>query len=198
MLDWGKIRPDYRIILETVEFRATVLDLGCGNGDLLAMLEKEKKAKGQGIEIDEKAIYECVAKGVSVHHGDIDTGLSEYRDNSFDYVILNQSLQQVKNVENVIADSLRVGKNVIVGVPNFAYYKARIQLGLLGKSPETSSLPYKWYETPNLRFLTLKDFIDFCKSKNIKIKNARYTGESFRIYLFQNLFANVGIFTLSK
>ena len=197
MADWGKIRPDHRVILENIEPHSTVLDLGCGSGDLLDLLVKEKKVKGQGIEIDDKAIYECITKGLSIHHGDIDSGLSEYRDKAFDYVILNQSLQQVKNVEEVITDSLRVGRKVIVGIPNFAYYKARVQLGLFGRSPETSSLPYKWYETPNLRFLTLKDFIDFCKSKKIHIEKVQYVGEKRRVRFLPNLIANVGIFTIS-
>lgn len=198
MIDWSKIRPDNRAILEMVEARTSVLDLGCGSGELMDLLEKEKKVKAVGIEIDDKAIYDCVAKGLTVHHGDIDSGLSEYRDKTFDYVILNQSLQQVKHIDPVIEDALRVGRKVIVGVPNFAFIRARVQLGLLGHSPMTSSLPYKWYETPNLRFLSINDFYDYCKEKKIKIEKTSFVGEKSKVYIFPNFFASVGIFLLSK
>ncbi|MDD4955804.1 MAG: methionine biosynthesis protein MetW, partial [Candidatus Omnitrophica bacterium] len=114
------IKSDHKAILDMVEANSSVLDLGCGDGDLLELLMLKKNVRGQGIEIDEQAIYRCVAKGLSVLHGDIDTGLSEYKDKAFDYIILNQSLQQLKHVETVLFDALRVGKKVIVGFPNFA------------------------------------------------------------------------------
>ena len=116
-MNYDAIRLDHRIILEMVPRGSSVLDLGCGTGELLFLLVKEKGARAQGIEIDEQAIYKCVARGLNVIHGDIDTGLSEYRDKSFDYVILNQSLQQVEHLEPVLMDSLRVGRKVIVGFP---------------------------------------------------------------------------------
>ena len=108
---------------------------------------------GQGLEIDEQAIYKCVARGLNVLHGDLDSGLSEYLDYSFDYVILNQCLQQLRHVETVFTDSLRVGKKVIVGFPNFAHFTARLQLGFKGRAPVTPALPYAWFDTPNLHFL---------------------------------------------
>jgi methionine biosynthesis protein MetW len=130
-------RIDHRIILELIEPRSTVLDLGCGTGELLELLIKERNIKGQGIEIDEQAIYQCVARGVNVFHGDIDSGLSEFNDKSFDYLILNQSLQQIRHVDPVLKDALRVGRRVIVGFPNFAYYRARLQMVFGGKAPMT-------------------------------------------------------------
>jgi len=175
-----------------------VLDLGCGIGELLYILIKEKNVQGQGIEIDEQAIYQCVAKGLNVLHGDIDTGLSEYRDKSFDYVILNQSLQQVTHFETVLTEALRVGKKIIVGFPNFAYYKARIQLFFQGKAPMTPSLPYAWHDSPNVHFLSIADFIDYCQARKLTIEQSIYLGEKARIFLFPNLFANIGIFLLSK
>jgi methionine biosynthesis protein MetW len=152
--------------------------------------------QGQGIEIDEQAIYKCVAKGLNVLHGDIDTGLSEYQDKSFDYVILNQSLQQVRHFELVLADALRVGKKVIVGFPNFAYYPARFQLFFQGKTPITPTLPYAWYDSPNVHFLSIADFITYCRTKNIHIDHQIYLDAKKRVFFWPNFFANIGIFLL--
>jgi len=193
-----KISLDYKIILGLIEPRATVLDLGCGTGELLHLLVKDKFVRAQGIEIDEQAIYKCVAKGLSVFHGDIDSGLAEYKDKSFDYVILNQSLQQIRHVDTVLNDALRVGKKVIVGFPNFAYYKARLQMFFRGEAPVTGSLPYQWYETPNLHFLSIADFIHYCHSKQIDIRKMICIGEKRRIPVLPNLFAQVGIFLISR
>jgi len=192
------IHLDHRVILELIEPRSSVLDLGCGTGDLLYLLVKEKGARVQGIEIDEQAIYKCVAKGLNVFHGDVDSGLAEYKDKSFDYVILNQSLQQVRHVDTVLRDALRVGKKVVVGVPNFAYYTARLQMFFRGKAPVTGSLPYQWYETPNLHFLSIADFIHYCRSKQIDIQQMICVGSKNKVNILPNLFAQVGIFLISK
>ena len=154
-------RLDHQLICDLITPESSVLDLGCGDGDLLRLLAQEKQVNGQGIEIDEKEIYKCVEKGLNVLHGDIDSELAEYKDDSFDYVILNESLQQVLHLEEVLFNALRVGKKVIVGFPNFTYYKSRFQLCFLGRTPVTAALPYKWYQTPNLHFLSLTDFIIF-------------------------------------
>lgn len=191
------IRLDHKVIAELIEPRSLVLDLGCGEGELLYVLIKDKFVRGQGIEIDEQAIYKCVAKGLNVFHGDVDSGLAEYKDKSFDYVILNQSLQQIRHVDTVLKDALRVGKKVIVGIPNFAYYKARLQMFFRGQAPVTGALPYQWYETPNLHFLSIKDFIIYCRSKKITIEKSAFLGAKRRIFLFPNLFAQVGIFLIS-
>jgi methionine biosynthesis protein MetW len=191
-------RLDHRIIGELVEPGSSVLDLGCGAGELLYMLIRGKGARGQGIEIDEQAIYACVAKGLNVLHGDIDSGLSEYPDGSFDYVILNQSLQQVRHVEPVMSDCLRVAKRVIVGFPNFAHIKGRLQMFFRGRAPVTASLPYQWYQTPNLHFLSISDFFDFCRKKEINIERCEYIGDRGRIHIFPNIFAQTGIFLISK
>ncbi|MDD5129895.1 MAG: methionine biosynthesis protein MetW [Candidatus Omnitrophica bacterium] len=192
------IQLDHAVILDLVNPQSTVLDLGCGNGDLLYLLIKEKKARGQGIEIDDQAIYKCVAKGLNVFHGDVDSGLAEFNDKSFDYVILNQSMQQILHVDKVLSDALRVGKKVIVGFPNFAYYKSRLQIFFRGKSPVTESLPYQWYETPNLHFLSILDFKKYCRTKNITIERQVCIGEKHQIPFLRNLFAQVGIFLISK
>jgi len=181
-----------------VETDSSVLDLGCGTGDLLSLLVREKNVKAQGIEIDDKAIFECVAKGLSVFQDDIDTGLPEYGDNSFDFVILNQSIQQVKNPDRVLKEALRVGRRVIVGIPNFAYIKARFQIGFAGKVPVTPSLPYEWYNTPNLHFLSLLDFTQYCKKQDIRIESAHYLGRNRKVSILPNLFGETGIFVLKS
>ncbi|MDD5595753.1 MAG: methionine biosynthesis protein MetW, partial [Candidatus Omnitrophica bacterium] len=161
-MKFNHVSLDYQVILGIIDPDAKVLDLGCGNGDLLFLLAKEKNAKVQGIELDEQAIYKCVEKGLSVFHSDIDSGLSEYPDKSFDYVILNQSLQQVKKAEFVLREALRVGKKVVVGFPNFANIKARGMLFFRGKAPISKSFPFHWYDSPNVRFLSISDFKDYC------------------------------------
>jgi methionine biosynthesis protein MetW len=191
-------RIDYRIIYRIIKSKSRVLDLGCGDGELLSFLVKEKKVKAQGIELNEAAIYNCVEKGLSVFHGNIETGLSGYPDNAFDYVILNQSMQEVKDVEHVVDEALRIGKKVIVGFPNFAQIKARSRLFLKGKVPITSSLPYRWYNTPNLHFLSIIDFKDFCREKNIKILKKFYLSKNKVIKILPNLLALNAIFLIKK
>lgn len=194
---YDDIRLDHKIILGFVKLRASVLDLGCGTGELLYVLIKQKEARGQGIEIDEQAIYKCVKRGLSVFHGDIDSGLAEYSDKSFDYVILNQSFQQVKKPDVVLTEALRVGKKVIVAFPNFAYYWVRLQIFFKGKTPVTASLPYEWYDTPNLHFLSISDFIEYCRKRNIKIEDTVFIGEKEIVKIFPNWFALTGLFVIS-
>jgi methionine biosynthesis protein MetW len=191
-------RLDHQIICRIVEQGARVLDLGCGNGDLLYLLAREKGAKVQGIEVNDSAIYECVKKGLSVFHGDIESGLAEYPERTFDYVILNQSLQEVKKIEWLMHEALRIGGKIIVGFPNFAFIQARLMLFFRGKAPITASLPYRWYDTPNVRFLSMSDFTDFCREKNFKILEAHYLGKKRSLTLLPNLFALNGIFVVTK
>lgn len=197
-MNYGGIPIDHRAILELIKRQASVLDLGCGRGELMGALIKEKDCRCQGIEIDENAVYECVARGLNVLHGDIDSGLSEYADKSFDYVVLNQSLQQLRHFDSVFKDALRVGRRVIVGLPNFAHYKARLQLFFGGKAPVTASLPYDWFESPNVHFLSISDFRNYCKSRDARIIRSICLGEKRRVLLLPNLLANVGIFLLEE
>ncbi|MCX5680819.1 MAG: methionine biosynthesis protein MetW [Candidatus Omnitrophica bacterium] len=191
-------RLDYQVIHSIVQPSTRILDLGCGDGELLALLRDKKNTRGVGIEIDEKAIRACIEKGLAVVHGDIDHELSDYADKRFDYVILYESLQQVLHPERVILEALRVGKKVIVGIPNFCHAYGRYQVFFRGKVPVTKELPYQWYDTPNLRFLSLKDFRIFCKKRSITIEQEIAISRNSHIHFFPNVFAHVGIFELSK
>lgn len=187
----------YKIIAGWIEEKSSVLDLGCGDGELLSILMERKNVKAMGIEISEQAIYKCVAKGISVFHENIENGLNGYADKSFDYVILYNTFQEIKNPAAVLDEALRVGKKVIVGFPNFAYYKSRLQIFFNGRVPVTSSLPYHWYDTPNLHFLSMFDFTDYCRIKKIKIEKSVFMGKERQIKLMPNLFAEMGIFLVS-
>ncbi|MFH0749002.1 MAG: methionine biosynthesis protein MetW [Candidatus Bathyarchaeota archaeon] len=188
----------HRVIIEWTRHGSVVLDLGCGNGELLSELVDEKKVIARGIEIDEQAIHNCIARGLSVFQQDIEIGLSEYADNSFDYVILNQSLQQVRKPEFVIKEARRVGKKTIVGLPNFAHSSARFQIFFRGKVPVTPALPYEWYDTPNLHFLSLLDFMNYCKTRRMVIEKSVFIRKNKEVRIFPNFFAETGLFLLSK
>ncbi len=192
------IRPDHRIIFDMIEPSSRVLDLGCGSGDLTHLLMRDKNVWVQGIELDEQAIYECVRKGLPVCQSDIESGLAEYPDGSFDYVILNQSLQEVRKALFLVREALRVGRRVIIGFPNFAHISARASLFFLGKAPMTPSLPYRWYDTPNVRFLSISDFRRFCRDNGFRVEKASFLSGHKRITLWPNLRALGAIFLLSK
>ncbi|HLC15276.1 MAG TPA: methionine biosynthesis protein MetW [Thermodesulfovibrionia bacterium] len=189
---------DHKVIYSILKPRSKVLDLGCGDCELLYWPVKKKGIIAQGIELNEEAIYKCVEKGISVLHGDIESGLEGFPDKSFDYVILNQSMQETKNVSFIMDEAIRVGKKVIVGFPNFAHFNARLMLFFHGKAPILPSLPFKWYDTPNLHFLSITDFKDFCEEKQIKILKAYYLSKNRLIKFLPNLFAIHAIFLLQR
>ena len=192
------IKLEYKVILDLIPAGSSVLDLGCGDGELLHFLVTCKNVRGSGIEIDEQAVRKCASLGISVSQQDIEGGLSDYGDKSFDFVILNQSLQQVVKLEAVVKETMRVGGKVIIGFPNFVYYKSRFQMFFSGRTPVTPSLPNMWYDTPNLHFLSISDFIEYCRKKNYRIEKAIYLDGNRIIRLFPNVFAQTGIFLIQN
>ena len=184
------------LIMEWISEGSTVLDLGCGNGELLSQLIEEKQVRAQGIELSDEAIHRCVARGLSVFQEDIDSGLAAYGDKSFDNVILNQTFQQVKKPDLVLREALRVGKKAIVGFPNFCYITDRFQIFFRGRVPVTPSLPYEWYDTPNLHFLSIADFQEYCKKRDFQIEKSVFIRGNTKVRFFPNLFAEVGLFLL--
>ena len=196
----NRIRVDYEVIESLVAPDSKVLDIGCGDGALLASLSTDRNIKGEGIELDQDLVLACVNRGLSIIQHDVEQGLENYADKSYDYVVLSQTLQTVKNPEKVFVELLRVGKKVIVSFPNFAYWRCRTQLSLGGRAPTTSQLPFVWYNSPNIHFLSLKDFDDFCKKlgvsveKKIPLTKTRVSPVKFA----PNLFAEQVIYVTSK
>jgi methionine biosynthesis protein MetW len=157
------------IILREVPENSSVLDLGCGEGKLLKKLICEKDIKGQGIEISDEAVFRCIEKGVPIFQANLDEGLVEFENGSYDYVILEETLQTLHSPIKVLREMLRVGRKGIVSFPNFGYWRVRLYLALKGKMPVTEELPHHWYDTPNIHLLTLLDFFDWVKEENVNI-----------------------------
>jgi methionine biosynthesis protein MetW len=191
-------RLDHRIITGWVSEGASVLELGCGGGELLQMLSREKRAGVSGIDVDENYIFACVARGLSVAHQDIDDGLSEYADRAFDFVIINQCLQELRKPHVALSEAVRVGSKVIVGFPNFAHYGARVQLALQGRAPVTPALPYQWYDTPNLHFLSIRDFVLYCRKNRLSIERRAFLDKKGPVHFWPNLLAGSALFQISR
>ncbi len=157
-------RSDLQLVADMVEHGSRVLDLGCGDGTLLSLLTDERSVDGRGLELSQKGVNDCVAKGLPVIQGDADTDLLAYPDDSFDYVILSQTLQAVRKPRDVIENMLRIGRRAIVSFPNFAHWRVRWWVALKGRMPVTDTLPYSWWETPNIHFCTIRDFIALARA----------------------------------
>ena len=164
----AKRRLDYELIASLVPERARVLDLGCGDGRLLAELAGHKGCECRGIEIDEQAVLACIKRGVAVYHGDMLEGIDFYRDGAFDAVILSQTLQQTSDPVRVIEEMLRVGETAIISFPNFGRWRVRLQLLLQGRMPRTKLLPYAWHDTPNVHLCTVTDFRELCERQGLE------------------------------
>jgi methionine biosynthesis protein MetW len=192
------VRRDYEFIVDSVSEGARVLDLGSGEGTLLKMLVDGKKVRGTGIEMMEERVYEAVEKGLTVHHGDFYEALAYYPDNSFDYVILSQTLQQAQDTEKILMEALRVGRFLVASFPNFAHWKPRLQLLFTGRAPVTRALPFQWYDTPNIHSLSIKDFEIFARDQRIRIVRSFYMRRRGRVWFWPNLRAAYGVFVVQK
>jgi len=197
------MKNEFKIIANLLPPQSRVLDVGCGDGTLIEALIKEKNIDARGIELEEDKVKECISKGLSVIEGDAETELSQFPDKAFDFVILSQTLQAFYQPENVLAQLLRIGSRVIISIPNFGYWQIRASLLFFGKMPINKSLPYTWYNTPNLHMCSIKDFYQFCEKKKIKIDkvvgiNGEKISSIYRINLeIKNLLSEVGIFVIS-
>lgn len=193
-------RVDYDLIVDLVNPGSRVLDIGCGDGELLIRLVRQKRVDGMGLEVSEPNVIRCVNRGISVVQADIDKGLNAIPDQSYDYVILSMTLQVIKKPELAIREMLRVGKKCIISFPNFGYWKVRAMLALRGQAPVTRSLPYSWYTTPNRSVLSVKDFRQFCETHNIRIEREvplSGTGSGFGVRQWPNLFADEAVYVVT-
>ena len=197
------MKREFEIIASLLPNNSSVLDVGCGDGVLMKFLSKEKNIDVRGLELDEKNVQICISKGLTVIEGNAETELNQFPDKSFDYVILSQTLQAFYSPVTVLDQLLRVGKASIVSVPNFGYWKVRSSLLFNGRMPITNSLPYKWFNTPNLHMCTIKDFYELCISKKIHMKkiiginNNKTSPIDNNNIRFKNVFSEVGIFLIS-
>ena len=195
------MKEEFKVISKLIDEKSRVLDVGCGDGILMEYLLKNKVVDVRGLEISKEKVKKCLSNGLAVVEGDAEFDLKQFPDLSFDYVILSQTLQAFMSPENVIKDLLRIGKSVIISIPNFGYWKVRTSLLFFGKMPVTKTLPNSWYNTPNLHMCTIKDFFHFCLEKNIKINkavgvNEDKTSEIKKSNLeIKNFFSKLGIIT---
>jgi methionine biosynthesis protein MetW len=197
------MKREFEIIAELLPENSRVLDVGCGDGTLIKYLSKEKNIDVRGLELNEENVEICISKGLSVIEGNAETELGQFPDKSFDFVILSQTLQAFYSPVTVLEHLLRIGKASIVSIPNFGYWKVRASLLFFGRMPETKSLPYKWFDTPNLHMCTIKDFYELCENRRIKmekiigINNNKTSLINNNNIKLKNLFSEVGIFLIS-
>jgi len=200
----GGARVDLLVVAEMVKQGAKVLDVGCGDGELLRLLAEWRSVDGRDIELSREGVNECVAKGLAVIQGDADTDLADYPDDAFDYVILSQTLQATRQPRVVLEHMLRIGRHAIVSFPNFGHWKIRLQVGVGGQMPQTDNLPYSWWDTPNIHFCTIKDFRQLCGVAGAKIERAvalNAWGRALRFnapWWFWNLMGEQAVFLLSR
>ena len=196
------MKKEFKVIADLLPNNTRVLDVGCGDGSLMNLLNKEKNIEVRGLELEKSNVQECIYKGLPVIQGNAETELYQFPDQSFDYVVLSQTLQAFYNPDNVLKELLRIGNSVIVSIPNFGYWKVRTSLLFFGKMPMTKTLPYSWHNTPNLNMCTIKDLFNYCDEKNIKIQKVIGVNED-KISLIKknnlemkNFFSKLGIFLI--
>ena len=197
-----KMKKEFKVIADLLPNNTRVLDVGCGDGSLMDLLVKKKNIEVRGLELEKQNVQECIYKGLPVIQGNAETELSQFPNQSFDYVILSQTLQAFYNPDKVLKELLRIGKSVVVSIPNFGYWKVRTSLLFFGKMPVTKSLPNKWYNTPNLHMCTIKDLFDYCDNQNINIKKVIGLNEDSTSLInrgnleLKNFFSKLGIFLI--
>tara|TARA_B100001121_G_scaffold298326_1_gene305750 strand:- start:396 stop:992 length:597 start_codon:yes stop_codon:yes gene_type:complete len=198
------MKPEFKIISDLIDNNSHVLDVGCGDGILMEFLVKQKKVNIRGIEISKTKVQNCIAKGLTIIEGNAEEDLRQFPDKSFDYVILSQTLQAFLKPEKVINELLRIGRQAIVTIPNFGYWKIRLHLLLKGTMPVTRTLPDEWYNTPNIHLCTIKDFVFFSKAKNFKLSKSIALKNNQPSYIkssnlnMKNLSSNLGIFLIER
>jgi methionine biosynthesis protein MetW len=191
-------RLDYAIISEIIEPGSKVLDLGCGDGALLAWLKTHKNVEGRGVEISGPMVQRAIASGVSVYQGDLEQALADYPDQIFDYVILSQTLQEIRGPRQILLEMLRVGRNVVVAFPNFGHWSVRLAHLLTGRAPQTKLFPYEWHDSPNIHFLTVIDFEALVVREGFSIERRFFLSSGRKVDLFPNLRAEVAVYQLTK
>ncbi|HWK68644.1 MAG TPA: methionine biosynthesis protein MetW [Rhizobiaceae bacterium] len=197
-------RVDLEVVADLIPPRAKVLDVGCGDGELLELLQNDKQVDGRGVEISQRGVNECVARGLFVIQGDADTDLGFYPDKGFDFVVLSQTLQATRNPREVLKHLLRIGERAIVSFPNFGHWRVRLSLLLRGRMPVTKDLPYSWYDTPNIHFCTIRDFVNLCEEVGAKVERATAldgNGKKIGVSLpwwFWNFFGQQAVFLLRR
>ena len=198
-----KMKKEFKVIADLLPNNTRVLDVGCGDGSLMSLLNEEKHIEVRGLELNQENVQECIHKGLPVIQGNAETELHQFPDKSFDYVVLSQTLQAFYEPEKVLRNLLRIGKSVVISIPNFGFWKVRIKLLFFGEMPVTKTLPNTWYNTPNLHMCTIKDLFNFCDEKKINIKKVVGVNENKTSIIrrsnleIKNLFSKVGIFLIS-
>ncbi len=192
------VRPDFDVVTNWVPQGASVLDLGCGDGELLARLQRERGTIGYGVEIEDGAVLACLNRGLNVLQGNIESGLNLFDDGAFDVVILSQTLQATRHTEALVREVLRVGKSAIVTLPNFGHWSVRWQLGFGGRMPVSKRLPYQWYDTPNVHFSTITDFDVFCADKCITVVRRVALAGGSAIKFLPNVRGETAVFQIRK
>lgn len=190
-------RADFQLITNWVEPNSRVLDLGCGDGTLLALLNRTRSTRGYGVEISDENIVTCVKNGINVIQNNLESGLSTFESDSFDYVILSQTLQAVHQTESIVKEMLRVGRQAIVTFPNFGYWRNRWQI-LAGRMPVSKTLPYQWYDTPNVHLCTINDFEDFCHTHNVQILEREILTRGNKVELLPNWLGNLAVYRIQS